>query len=170
MAGPRLNLFFLTLSSCALLALTAVLKLYKNKLLNGLEIFHLTILFLLSSSYLYVSGIGAGIESRAYIYIVLVGTCFLVFLGICVGHIWSRGWGIWTQKKPVPPEREEEEERQPQWQRARVRPEDEEREEVTTFTNTGAINATSDGEGRHSVFRESILELASLNYRAYTSN
>ena len=168
-AGPRLNIFFLTLSSCALLALTAVLKPYKNKLLNGLEIFHLTILFLLSSSYLYVSGIGAGIKSRAYIYTVLVGTCFLVFLGICVGHIWSRGWGIWT--KPTPPEREEEEERRPQWQRARVRPEDEEREEVTMFTNTGAINATSDGERRHSsVFRESILELASLNYIPYTSN
>ena len=160
--GPQLNLFFLTLSSCALLALTAVLKPYKNKLLNGLEIFHLTILFLISSSNLYVSAIGTRMKSQAYIYIFLVGTCFLVFLGICVGHVWSRGWRIWTQKHPPETEREneEEEDRRPQWHRARVRAEDEEREEVTVSTTVGAIN---NGEGRDSVFRESVLELAGSN-------
>ena len=89
-AGPQLNLLLLTVSSCALLALTAALKPYKNKLLNGLELFHLAILFIFSSSNLYVSHIGIGVGPRAYIYTVLVGICFLVFMGICTGHVWYR--------------------------------------------------------------------------------
>ena len=67
-AGPQLNLLFLTFSSCVLLALTAALKPYKNKLLNGLEIFHLTMLFTFSSINLYVSTIAGGVGPHAYIY------------------------------------------------------------------------------------------------------
>ena len=67
-----------------------------------------------------------------------------------MGHIWSRGWEIWTQKKPEPPETEEEEERRPQWQRARVRPEDEEREEVTTFTLEPSMPPRMEKEGTRS--------------------
>ena len=137
MAGPSLNIFLLTLSSCTLIGLTSILKPYKAKLLNGLEIFHLTILFISSASNLYVSGFANGVGPRAYIYIALVGTSFLVFLGICVGHIWYRVRKSWIGKRPEPPPvREEGEERYPLWrQRARVRAEDEhedeEREEVT---------------------------------------
>ena len=50
LAGPQLNLLLLSLSSFALFGLTAALKPYKNRLLNGLEIFYLTILFIISSS------------------------------------------------------------------------------------------------------------------------
>ena len=65
-AGPQLNLLP-SLTSCGLISVTAAFKPYKSKLLNALEIFHLTILFILSSSNLYVSNIGTGIGLHAYI-------------------------------------------------------------------------------------------------------
>ena len=156
-AGPQLNLLLLIFSSSALIGLTAYLKPYKNKLLNGLEIFHLATLLSLSSSNLYVSRIGTGTGPRAGIYIVLVGICFLVFLGICVGHVWCKVRAFPTRRRPEPPVKEEEE-RYPKWQRARVRAEDErdeEREEVTGRT-------TVDGGTNNSGFRDSALDLASL--------
>ena len=66
LAGPQLNLFLLTLSSSALLALTAALKPYRNKLLNALEIMHLAILLIFSSSNLYISYTGAGTGCHTY--------------------------------------------------------------------------------------------------------
>ena len=153
-AGPQLNLLLLSLSSFLLCIVTAALKPYKTRMFNVLEIFHLTILFIFSSSNLYVSHIGTGVGPRAYIYIVLVGICFFVFLGICVGHIWYRVKKARTGRRPEQqPEREEEEYRPLVWQRARVRAEDEEREEVTIST-AGATNTISYG-GR----RESLVEL-----------
>ena len=103
--GPQLNQLFLSLSSFALFGLTAVLKPYKIRLLNGLEIFHLTILFIFSSSNIYVSNIGSGIGPHIYICMVLVGICFVVFLGVCVGHVWYRVQKVWTGRRPEPPER-----------------------------------------------------------------
>ena len=154
-AGPQLNLLLLSLSSFVLCCLTAAYKPYKNWLLNGLEIFHITILFIFSSSNLYVSHTGTGIGPRADIYIVLVGICFLVFLGICGGHVWYRVRKAVTGRRPEPPEREEEE-RYPLWQRARIRAEDEdeEREDNITKSTAGATNTISYG-GR----RESLVEL-----------
>ena len=151
-AGPKLNLLLLSFTSCGLIGVTAAFKPYKNKLLNGLEIFHLTILFVLSSSNLYI---GTGTGQRALIYIVLVGICFLVFVGICVGHIWHRLQKIRTKRRPQPPERDEEEYRPLVWQRARVRAEDEDEEKEKTILSTiGATNNISHG-GR----RESLVEL-----------
>ena len=157
-ASPQLNLLLLSLSSFALSCLTTTLKPYKKKLLNGLEIFHLMILFIFSSSNLYVSSIGTGTGPRVYIYIVLVGICFLVFLGICVGHVWYRVRKTGTGRRPEPPEREEDE-WHPLWQRARVRAEDEDEEEengenVIIRSTVGAANTISHG-GR----RESLVEL-----------
>ena len=154
-AGPQLNHLLLSLTSCALVGFTAVLKPYKNKLLNGLEIFHLTILFIFSSTNLYVSNFHASTGPRGYIYIVLVGICFLVFLGISVGHIWYRVHKTWIGRRPEPPEREEENYRPMFWQTAkgRAEDEDEEREDVTLST-AGASNVISD-RGR----RESLVEL-----------
>ena len=82
-AGPQLNLLLLIISSSILIVATAILQPYKTRLLNGLELFYLVPLLIFSSSNLCISSIDAGI----YIYIVLVGMSFLVFLGICVGHI-----------------------------------------------------------------------------------
>ena len=154
-AGPQLNLLLLSLSFFILFGFTAALKPYKNKLLNGLEIFHLTVLFIFSSSNLYVSNIDTGIELHEYIYIILVGICFLVFLGICVGHVWYRIRKTITGRRPQAPEREEDDYRPLIWQRTRVRAEDEEeeREEVTSLT-VGATDTISHG-GR----RESLVEL-----------
>ena len=153
-AGPQLNLLLLNISSCVLIGLTAVIKPYKNKFLNGLEIFHLTILFILSSFNLYVSSIGTGIGPRAYIYIVLVGICFLVFLGICVGHVWYRVRKARTGRRPEPPEREEED-WHPLWQKARNRAEDEDEErDDATISTAGGTNTIS-YRGR----RESLVEL-----------
>ena len=154
-AGPQLNLLFLTLSSFALFGLTAALKPYKKRLLNGLEIFYLTILFIFSSSNLYVSNIGTGTGPRQYIYIVLVGISFLVFLGICVGHVWYRVRKARTGRRPQPLE-EDENDWHPSWQRAHVRAEDEDEEEenVTIRSTAGATNNISNG-GR----RESLVEL-----------
>ena len=155
-AGPQLNLLLLSLSSFILFGLTAALKPYKNKLLNGLEIFHLTILFIFSSSNLYVSNISTGIGLHAYIYIILVGICFLMFLlVICVGNVWYRIQKTTTGRIPQAPERKEEDYRPLIWKRTRVRAEDEEeaKEEVILST-AGATNTISHG-GR----RESLVEL-----------
>ena len=154
-ASPQLNFLLLSLSSFILFGLTAALKPYNNKLLNGLEIFHLTILFILSSSNLYVSNFGTGIGPHAYIYIIFVGICFLVFLGICVGNVCYRIRKIKTGRRLRTPEREEEDYRPQNWKRIRVRAEDEEkeREEVMSLT-AGATNTISRG-GR----RESVVEL-----------
>ena len=161
-AGPQLNLLLLSLTSFGLTSLTAAFKPYRNRLLNALEIFHLTILFIFSSSNLYVSNIGTGIGPHTYIYIVLVGICFLVFLGISVGHVWYRVQNIRAERRPQPPKREEEKHYPMVWQRARVRAEDEdededEREEVTMST-TGATNTVSYG-GRGESLVEMIAHL-----------
>ena len=153
-AGPQLNLLLLSLSSSALLALTAAIKPYRDKLLNGLEIFFLTLLLIFSSSNIYISSIGTGIGGHVYIYIVLVGICFLVFLGICVGHVWYRVRKARTGRRSEPPEREEED-WYPLWQRARIRAEDEdEGREGVTISTAGTTNTASNG-GR----RESLVEL-----------
>ena len=151
-AGPQVNILLLSLTSFGLTSLTAAFKPYKNKLLNGLEIFHLTILFILSSSNLYVSNIGTGNGPHAYIYIILVGMCFLVFLGICVGHIWYRIQKIKTGRRPQAPEREKEDYRPLTWQRTRVRAEDEEEEREEVMSSTaGATNTISHRRGRESL-------------------
>ena len=157
-AGPQLNLLLLSLSSFALFGLTTTLKPYKKKLLNGLEIFHLMILFIFSSSNLYVSNIGTGTGPRVCIYIVLVGICFLVFLGICVGHVWYRVRKTGTGRRPEPPEREEDE-WQPLWHRARVRAEDEDEEREEATISTAGANSTISYRGR----RSSLLELIADN-------
>ena len=151
-AGPQLNHLLLCLTSCALVGFTAALKPYKNKLLNGLEIFHLTILFIFSSTNLYVWSFHASTGPRGYIYIVLVGICFLVFLGISVGHIWYRVQKTWIGRRPEPPEREEENYCPMFWQKARGRAEeeDEEREDVT-LSAAGASNVISDRSTRESL-------------------
>ena len=163
-AGPQLNLLLLTVSSCALLALTAALKPYKNKLLNGLELFLLAILFVFSSSNLYVSSISTGNESRANIYIVLVGVCFLVFLGICTGHVWYRVRKAWNGRRPEPPPAEEGD-YPVLWWRPRVRAttndNDKKREDETVSTAWTNNKPVSD-EGRAFQYRESSLELAAL--------
>ena len=154
-AGPQLNLLLLILTSCALLALTIALKPYKNRMLNGLEIFHLTILFIISSSNLYVLSIGTGVVSRAYFYIFLVGICFVVFLGIFVGHIWYRVRKARTGRRPEPSPKRQEEERYPPWQRARVRAEDTD----VKISETGASSAISSEMTGALQYRESSLEL-----------
>ena len=156
-AGPQLNLLLLTLSSSALLALTTALRPYKNRLLNGLEIFHLAILLIFSSSNLYVSSFVTTTEVRAGIYVVLVGTCFLVFLGVCVGHIWYTIRRVKLQMQQAPQEREMEEHGR-QWYRAKVGNQEEDMEGVAISTG-GTTNSTSDGSRRDSIFRESVLEL-----------
>ena len=156
-AGPQLNLLLLSLSSSTLIGLTAYLKPYKCRLLNGLEIFHLSILFIFSSCNLYVAHTGTGMGPRAYIYIVLVGVCFLVFMGICVGHVWYRVRKAQTGRRPEPPQREEDDHHPLFWKRARVRAEDEERKHITIST-AGATNTISHG-GR----RDSLVELIADN-------
>ena len=157
LAGPQLNLLLLSLSSFALFGLTAALKPYKNKLLNGLEIFYLTILFIISSSNLYVSNIGTGTGPHVYIETVFVGISFLVFLGIFVGHVWYRVRKAGTGRRSEPPEREDDEWRH-LWQRARVRAEDEDEEREVTISTAGATNTIS-YEGR----KESLVELIAHN-------
>ena len=161
-AGPQLNLLLLTLSSSLLLALTASLRPYKRKHINGLEIFHLSLLLVISASNLYVSSIGSGTGPRVYIYVVLVGICFLVILGTCAAHIWCKvQTARSTMMKVRGPQEIEREEYYPQWQRGRVRAEAQGSEEVTMSTAAGT-NTTSDGEERDLVYRESALELASF--------
>ena len=153
-AGPQLNLLLLSLSSSILFGLTAALKPYKKKLLNGLEIFFLIILFIFSSSNLYISNIGTRTEVCLYMYIFLVGISFFVFLGICVHHIWYRLRKIQTTRRSQQPNREEEVYHPPLWQRAKVRAknEDKEREEIKMSTFE-ATNTISHGERRESLVK-----------------
>ena len=155
-AGPQLNLLLLSLSSFALSCLTAALKPYRKRLLNGLEIFHLTILFIFSSSNLYVSNIGTGTGPHVYIYIVLVGICFLVFLRVCVGHVWYRVQKVWTGRRRESSERDENE-WHPLWQRANFRAEDEDEEEEENVTIRSTASATNNISNRER--RESLVEL-----------
>ena len=151
-AGPQLNLLLLSLSSFILFGLTAALKPYKKMLLNGLEIFFLIILFILSSSNLYISNIGTRTGVCVYMYIFLVGICFLVFLGICVHHIWYRPRKIQTTRRPQQPKREEEKYHPPLWQRAKGRAKngDKEREEIK-MSKSKATNPILHGERRESL-------------------
>ena len=157
-ADPQLNLLLLTLSSTALLAFTALCKPYKQGLQNGLEIFHHTILFIFASSNLYVSRSATGIRAHSYIYIVLVGACFLVFLGICAGHIWYRVESIRARRRPNAPERKEGE-WYPRWQRATISPQD----EVNVTISTAATTNTTSGGEESSQYRDSCLELAEIS-------
>jgi hypothetical protein len=156
LAGPRLNLLLLTLSSSGLLALTAALRPYKTRLLNALEVFHLSLLLAFSASNLYVSDTGTGTGERAYIYTVIVGISFIAFLGVCIRHVWH---GIRTARYAMKPRLQETErhENRLQWYRRRVRGENE-RDEVTMTTITTTAT-TPGGERRDSEFRESVLEL-----------
>ena len=160
LAGPQLNLFLLTLSSSALLALTAALKPYRNKLLNALEIMHLAILLIFSSSNLYISYTGAGTRCHTYLYIVLVGICFLVFLGICMGHVWYKIRKTCIGRRSQPPERGDGEYVPRRWQRARIRAMDdnEEEEEDVMITSAGATNTLS-----HRGRRDSLVELIAIS-------
>ena len=154
-AGPQLNLLLLSLSSFILFGLTAALKPYKKKLLNGLEIFFLIILFIFSSSNLYISNIGTRIGVCVYMYIFLVGICFLVFLGICVHHIWYRLRKIQTMRRSQQLNRKEAEKYHPPlWQRAkgRAKNDDKEREEIK-MSQFEATNTISHGERRESLVK-----------------
>ena len=158
-AGPKLNLLLLTLSSSALLTLTAGLKPYKNTLLNNLEVVHFAILFLFSASNLYAAKVGAGTGWQIYIYVTFIGIVFIIFLGICVGHVW---WRLRGRKKKIPGtlEREREDYR-PKWQKARVMVCDEEDPRRDTTTTADMTTYSSgNGENSDSNFRESVLELS----------
>ena len=155
--GPQLILYLLILSLSTLLGLTAVLRPYKTRLLNGLAIFHLALLLVFASSNLFVSSIGAGNESRVSIYLSLVLICFLVFLGICEGHVWCRvrkvqtgacvgmAWySVWrkaqTGSRAKPPEREEEEWFPRQWvAKIRAENEDDKRDFTESTVAVGAL-------------------------------
>ena len=156
-AGPQLNLLFLSIASSLLLAFTSALRPYKNKLLNGLEIFHLTILLTLSLSNLFFSNLNSSNGPRTYIYTVLVGISFLVLFGVCISHIWYRVKKTGTGRRPEPPEREEEE-WHPLWQRARITAEDEDEDREVSILTAGATNTIS-YRGR----RESLEELIADN-------
>ena len=147
-AGPQLNLLFLNFSSCGLLALTVALRPYKNKLLNGLEVLNIMILFIFSSCYLYTSANDDGDASRAYIYILLVWIILLVFLGICLGHIIYKIRNIWPRVNAGFEERGNQAEHN-----------DEQTEEVMTLS-TGQSDTVSDSQKR---YRDSALELANFN-------
>jgi hypothetical protein len=153
-AGPQLNLLLLTLSSSGLLALTAALRPYKTRLLNALEVLHLSLLLILSAANLYVSSTGTGIGARAYIYTVLVGISFIVFLGVGIGHVWYRIRTLRCGTKPRPPETDRGE-NPPQWYRGRVRAEGEE----VSMAALPTITVTPGRDTRDSMFRESVLEL-----------
>ena len=149
-AGPQLNLLLLNFSSCGLLALTVALRPYKNKLLNGLEVLSIMILFIFSSCYLYTSTNDDGDASRAYIYVLLVGIILLVFLGICVGHIFYKIRNIWPRANAGFEERGNQAEHN-----------DEQTEEVITLsTGQSSDNQRKDFACR---YRDSALELANFN-------
>lgn len=154
MAGPQLNLLLLTLSSSALLAVTAAVRPYKNRLLNELEIFHLVLLLLISSTFLFTLTIGYG---QMYIYIVLVGMSFLLFVAVFIGHIWHTiKTKIWLGKQINAPVVTEQ--RVARWQQTRIRREEEEVGEVVTLPKDGVMN--SEMRERGNQYRESVLELA----------
>ena len=149
-AGPQLNLLLLNFSSCGLLALTVALRPYKNKLLNGLEVLNIMILFIFSSCYLYTSANDNGDASRAYIYVLLVGIILLVFLGICLGHIFYKIRNIWPRANAGFEERGNQAEQN-----------DEQTDEVMTLS-TGQ---SSDNQRKEFAcrYRDSTLELANFN-------
>ena len=153
--GPQLNLLLLTFSSCALLVITAFLKPYKKQLLNALEIFHLAILFIFSAFNLYATHTATGIDLHAYSYIVLVGNCFLVFMGICVGHIWCKIRKSWNARRS---KTEEGECRSLLWKRGTVKVDDEKEEREQATISTAASSNTSNVEKHH--YRDSVLDLA----------
>ena len=100
--------------------------------------------------------------------------CFLVFFGICVGHIWYRVKNVQCGRRPeLPQDRQDrqEEEWYPVWWRARAtraKDEDEDRvdnnnkREVTVSTAGTNENTVFDG-GRALEYRESALELATFD-------
>ena len=156
-AGPQLNLLFLCIASSLLLAFTSALQPYKYKLLNGLEIFHLTILLMLSLSNLFFSNLNTSKGPCTYIYTVLVGISFLVLFGVCISHIWYRVKKTGTERRSEPPEREEEE-WHPLWQRARITAEDEDKDTEVSILTAGATT-TITNRGR----RESLEDLIADN-------
>ena len=156
-ASPQLNLLFISIASSLLLAFTSALRPYKNKLLNKLEIFHLTFLLTLSLSNLYLSNLNTKDEPHTYIYTVHVGISFLVLFGVCISHIWYRVKKTGTERRSEPPEREEEE-WHPLWQRARITAEDEDKDTEISILTAGATNTIS-YRGR----RESLEELIADN-------
>ena len=151
-SGPVLNLLLLTLSASGL---TAAVKPYKTKLNNVIEMFYLTILTIFSAANLYATV--AGVEDRAYIYIALVGTCFIAFLCTGIGHTWygiqTAWYGTWTWQSKLrhaPPG-------------VAVEEGEEERGTGTSMsTQATDIITASDRERRDSMFRESVLDLSDL--------
>ena len=158
-SGPVLNLLLLTLSAAGLLALTAAVKPYKTKLNNAIEIFYLTILVIFSAANLYASNATtAGMEDRAYIYTALVGTCFIAFLCMGIGHAWYRiqtvWYGTWTWQSKS--------KRQTQHAPPGVAVEEERSKGTSMSTQTTDIITASDRERRSSMFRESVLDLSDM--------
>ena len=158
-SGPVLNLLLLTLSAAGLLALTAAVKPYKTKLNNAIEIFYLTILVIFSAANLYASNATtAGMEDYAYIYIALVGTCFITFLCMGIGHAWHRiqtvRYGTWTWQSKS--------KRRTQHAPPGVAVEEERSKGTSMSTQTTDIITASDRERRSSMFRESVLDLSDM--------
>ena len=152
-AGPQLNLLLLTLSSSTLIGLSTTLKPYKTRLLNGLELFYLVLLLIFSTSNLYISSFGAGDESRANIYnIVLVMICSLVFFGICVGHIWYRVKNVQCGRRPELPQDRQEEEWYPVWWRARATRAKDEDEDRVDNNNKREVMVSTAGINENTVF------------------
>ena len=149
-AGPQLNLLFLSIASSLLLAFTSALRPYKNKLLNKLEIFHLIFLLTFSFSNFYFSNLNTKDGPRTYIYTVLVGISFLVLFGVCISHIWYRVKKTGIGRRSEPPEREEEE-WHPLWQRARITAEDEDKDREVSILTAGATNTISYRDRRESL-------------------
>ena len=164
-AGPQLNLLLLILSLSTLTTLTP----YKTRLLNGLELFYLVLLLIFSTCNLYISSIGAGDKSRVNIYIVLVMICFLVFFGICVGHIWYRVKNVQCGRRPELPQDRQEEEWYPVWWRARATRAKDEDEDRVDNNNKREVTVSTAGTNENTIFeraleyRESALELATFD-------
>ena len=154
-AGPQLTLLLLSLSCLVLVYVTATYQPYREKQLNRLEIFHLSLLSILSSTNLYISSIGTGMEARDYVYIVFVGACFLVFLGVCACHVLHKVKTALTGRKGRrhQPKLEEEEDWYPMWRVAGVRPEDEDEREHNATMSTAASTLSSGGR------RDSVADL-----------
>jgi hypothetical protein len=122
-------------------------------------------LLVFSATNLYVSNSDSSTKSdsstsgaHAYIYIILVGTCFFVFLGICTGHIWCKIKGGKSAEWSEHPGREH----HSHWHRGRVREEGEETMGQVTMSTAGINDTTLERGRRDSVFRESVLELSLL--------
>ena len=156
-SGPVLNLLLLTLSTAALLTVTAAVKPYKTRLNNAIEIFYLAILLIFSAANLYASNSDTGTGNRDAIYIVLVGLCFVAFLCTGIGHAWYRiktaRHGTGTQlphskRDPnIPSDDVEAGESEPR---------------VTMSTESTVTSFVR--ERRDSMFRESVLDLSYTTY------